>query len=53
MLFHFSQYYGQYLPKLIEMLHKQELKISVDHGETTIGGEFHGIDSIVRAVQVI
>lgn len=53
MMFHYSEHYAEYLPKLIGMLQKNELKVSVDLGHNTIGGEFNGIDSIVRAVEVI
>ena len=52
MLFHFSQYYAEYVPQLIEMVAKNQLKIAVDLGLNTIEGEFEGINSVVRAVEV-
>ena len=52
MLTHFREEFPTYLPKLIQMLAKSQLKIAVDLGLNTIDGEFKGIDSVVRAVEV-
>ena len=52
MLTQFKEYFPKYLPKLIEMLANNELKIAVDLGLNSVNGEFKGIDSVVRAVEV-
>ncbi|CAG2116073.1 unnamed protein product [Medioppia subpectinata] len=52
--FLFTQYteeFPQYLPKLIQMLAKNELKAVLDLGQNTSGGEFKGIESVVRGVE--
>jgi hypothetical protein len=51
-LLNFKDFYSEYLPKLIELLAKKELKIVLDFGQNTIEGQFEGIDSIARGVEV-
>ncbi|CAM6031342.1 unnamed protein product, partial [Sphagnum compactum] len=50
-LLNFKDFYSEYLPKLIELLAKKELKIVLDFGQNTIEGQFEGIDSIARGVE--
>jgi len=49
----FKDFYSEYLPKLIELLAKKELKIVLDFGQNTIKGRFEGIDSIARGVEYL
>ena len=46
------QYYGEYLRKLIELMHNKQIKVVLDSGENTSEGPFVGIDSVVRGVEV-
>lgn len=49
----FKDFYSEYLPKLIQLLAKKELKIVLDFGQNTIDGQFKGIDSIARGVEYL
>ena len=52
LLTHHNELFPKYLKQLIEDVLSKKLKIVLDLGQTTSEGPFHGIDSVVRGVEV-
>ena len=52
LLTQYTDEFPKYLPKLMQMLAKGELKTVLDFGDNTSGGQFVGIDSVLRGVEV-
>ena len=51
-LTHHRELFPQYLKQLIGDVMSNKLKIVLDLGQTSSEGPFHGIDSVVRGVEV-
>ena len=53
LLFGWSHLFPKYLKEMIEDVVSGKLRIVLDLGQTSSGGPFNGIDSVVRGVEVI
>ena len=45
--------FQEYQQKMIELIRKNQLKIVLDFGQNTEKGEFFGLQSVVRAIEVL
>lgn len=52
-IFHYAQYYGEYLEKLVALKRQKKISCSVDLGGNCEKGKFSGIESIPRAVEYL
>ena len=48
----FNTHFPEYLKKLIELVLSKKIKIILDFGKSETEGEFIGIESVVRGVEV-